>query len=86
MLGNETHQNTYEDSSGTIVNQSMTFNAFNPDGNPAALTFHVPAHDNYYDFTVLMHAHSSGYWHHGNLEVNYCAWSTLFLHIDVQGA
>ena len=69
MLGNETHYNTYEDSSGTIVNQSMTFNAFNPDGNPAALTFHVPAHDNYYDFTVLMHAHSNGYWHRFDLEV-----------------
>ena len=48
----------------------MTFNAFNPQENARALKFYVPAHDNYQDFTTIMHAAQNGYWHHSSLEVN----------------
>ena len=71
VLGNETHSIDYKDPSGTVVHQTLQFNAFNPNENPRALKLQVRAHDNFQDVTMIMHASSSGYWHHASLKVWY---------------
>ena len=71
VLGNDTHHIDYKDPSGTLVHQTMQFNAFNPDGNPRALKLAVRAHDNFQDMTMIMHASANGYWHHASLKVMY---------------
>eukprot|EP00092_Neocalanus_flemingeri_P009998 GFUD01010778.1.p1 GENE.GFUD01010778.1~~GFUD01010778.1.p1 ORF type:complete len:1132 (+),score=216.75 GFUD01010778.1:194-3397(+) len=70
ILGNDTHEIYYKDPSGSVVRQTMQFNAFNPEGNSRALRFHVHAHDNFQDMTMMMHAAASGYWHHATLKNN----------------
>ena len=69
VLGNDTHSIDYKDPSGTVVHQTLQFNAFNPNENPRALKLQVRAHDNFQDVTMIMHAASSGYWHHSSLQV-----------------
>ena len=68
VLGNDVHEINYKDPSGTVVRQTMQFNAFNPEGHPRALKLQVHAHDNFQDMTMIMHAAASGYWHHATLK------------------
>ena len=63
------------DEDGELITQTLTYNRY---ADAKSIAISSPAHKDLQSLEVVMHAHTSGYWHTGSLEVPlFCL--TLFL-------